>query len=240
MLEFLHDLLDGPVELLVFAVPFLDRVVVYHDIRIYAMVLNNPIPALRIEAGEEGHADVGPINVGKRTADADNATPGAGTNQFAQLQGLETPREKVAIRGGIFVDETNLRTDLYRIGHRSYAVRAAAHRKAVGLAGQTLQNHGRDISASIGAVVDDKPFLIKLWVEVAGKFVEAVGSHIRDVDVTYFAVGRLFHLAEVVLHPIIMIERVLFGERRNYYLVGTFELRTGEHPPCRRGAGTYS
>ena len=83
LLQLLHHLLDGTIQLLILAVPLADRVVVDQDVGINAMVLNNPVARLRIVAGEEGHTDVGPVHIGQRAADANDAAPGACADQFA-------------------------------------------------------------------------------------------------------------------------------------------------------------
>ena len=120
VLQLLHHFLDGAVQLLVLTVPFLNRVVIYHDIGVYAMVLDNPITCLRVVAREERHTDIRPVQIGERSADADDSTPGTYTDQLTQAQGTEAPWEEVAIGGGIFVDKANLRAHLYGIGHGSY------------------------------------------------------------------------------------------------------------------------
>ena len=49
-LKILHNLFDRLVQLLVFAVPFFDRIIVNQDIRIYTVVFDDPLAGLRVIA----------------------------------------------------------------------------------------------------------------------------------------------------------------------------------------------
>ena len=65
LFELLHDYLNGFVQLLVNALLLLDRVVVNKDVRVYAVVLNNPLAGFGVVVCEERYADVGAVHVWK-------------------------------------------------------------------------------------------------------------------------------------------------------------------------------
>jgi len=84
VLQFFHYLFDGATQLLVFTIPFPDRVIVYFNIGCYAVILNDPLAGLRVVACKERNANVCPVHVGKRAADAHNASPCARPDEFPQ------------------------------------------------------------------------------------------------------------------------------------------------------------
>ena len=203
-----HHLLNGAVQLFVFAVPLLDRVVVYTDIRVYAVVLDDPI-TLHIVARKEGHTQVLSVDEWQRAADAYDATPRTRTDQLAQLQGAEAPREEVAVGSRILVDEAHLRAHLHGVGHGAVEGRSAAHRHPIRFAGEALEDHRRNVAATVGTVVDDESLLVELRIEVARELVQPLRTHVGDIDVADLTARSLVHLGDIVLHPLIMVERIL-------------------------------
>ena len=97
VLQLLHDYLNGFVQLLVNALLLFDRVVINKDIRVYTVVLNNPLAGLGVVVGEEWYAYVGAVHVWKRSADTYNTSPSAGTDNGAKVVGLEAPWEQVSV-----------------------------------------------------------------------------------------------------------------------------------------------
>ena len=88
ILELLHKNLDGLVELLIFAGLLTDWVIVEQDVRVNAMVLDEPLAGLGAVVGEEWYAHVGSVHERQRAADADDAAPGTGSNDGTEVVGL--------------------------------------------------------------------------------------------------------------------------------------------------------
>ena len=63
--------------------------------------------------------------------------------------------------------------------------------------------------------------------EIAGKLVEAVRTHVGDVDIAHTASGLLGHMLDVVLHPLVVSELILVLDGFHHYLVCS--LATGGH-----------
>lgn len=134
VLQLFEGHFDSLLQLLVNAGLLLDGVVVDEDVRVNAVVLHNPLAGLGIVVGEEGHADVRTVHVGQGAADAHDAAPRAGTDDRAQLVGLEAPGEEVAIRSRVLVDKQHLRAILRGIGDGAGLGGDARHGHAIGLA----------------------------------------------------------------------------------------------------------
>ena len=62
-------------------------------------------------------------------------------------------------------------------------------------------------------------------IEIAGELIQAFRPHIRDIDITDLTVRRLIHLLDIILDPIIMIQRILFRQRTDYDLTSARQLR---------------
>ena len=73
VLKIFHYFFDSLVQLLVFAIPFLNRIIVDQDIRVDTMVFDNPLARLRIIAGEERYTDICSVHVRQWAANADDS-----------------------------------------------------------------------------------------------------------------------------------------------------------------------
>jgi hypothetical protein len=98
--EHLHRLL----ELRVAAGDHLVRQVVDLDVRIDAVVLDDPFAVQAIDA-ELGEGDVAAVDERDVAADADQAAPGARADHRPQLVGLEVVWQRIAAAAGMGVGE---------------------------------------------------------------------------------------------------------------------------------------
>ena len=103
-------------------------------------------------------------------------------------------------------------------------VGAAAHRQTIWFAGKTFKDHRRDVTATIGTVVDDQTFFIQLRIEITGELIQTIHAHIRDIDISNTPVSRLIHFLDVILHPVVVIQRIFLGKRADHNLTCTSQL----------------
>ena len=83
-LQLFLNFLDSPVELLIFALEFLGRIVVDHDVGIDAVAFDDPAFAVLGVRRELRLEEIAAISQRKRVADSDDAAPGPFADQFAQ------------------------------------------------------------------------------------------------------------------------------------------------------------
>ena len=98
------------------------------------------------------------------------------------------------------------------VGDSAITLLATIHSHTISLTQQTLDNHRRHVSTTVSTVVDNQRLLIQLGIEVTSKLIQTLGTHIGDVDVTHLAIGSLRHLADILLHPIVVVERILVSD----------------------------
>ena len=183
------------------------------------MVLDDPLTRLGIVVREERDADIRTIHIRQGAADTHDTTPGTRTDDGTQTGRTEAPREEVAVGSGILVDQQDLRTGMRTLRNGPVEGGTATHGHPVHLTLETLDDHRGNISAAVGTVVDDQGLLVKLRIVVAGKFVQTLGTHIRDVDVAHLAAGFLLDCLDVVLDPLVVVERILVSDRLDYHLL---------------------
>ena len=97
-----------------------------------------------------------------------------------------------------------------------------------------FEDHRGDVTDAVRAVVNDESFLVELRIEIFGKFVQSVYSHIGDIDISDFAARSLVNLLDVIFYPLVMIERIFFFERADHHLAGAVELRFAVERQFRR------
>ena len=176
------------------------------------MVLHNPLASLGIVVCKEGHTNIRTIDIGQRAADTYDTTPCASTNNRTQVVSLEAPGEQVAIRCRILVNQKHLRTVVCSVGNCSVALTTTIHSHTISLTQQTLDNHRRYVTTTVSTIVDNQRLLIQLRIEITSKLVETLGAHIGDVDIAHLAVGSLRHLADILLYPVVVVERILVSD----------------------------
>src|SRR5437763_10937391 len=89
-LHVLLDLFDCAIELLVFAVKFLRRIVIDHDIGIDAVTFDDPFLAVLRKGRELRPKQLAAIRKRKRITDSNHAAPGPFSDQLAKTEGLES------------------------------------------------------------------------------------------------------------------------------------------------------
>ena len=189
------------------------------------MILDYPLASLGIIISEERNSHVSAIHVRQRTTDPDNATPSPGANHSANLVRLEAPREQVTVRSRIFVYKQHLRASLSTLRHGSVQRRRTRHRHPVNLTQKPLYNHRGNVSATIRTVIYDERLLVQLRVIVTHELVQALRPHVRNVDVTHLAARLLLNGLDILLNPLIMLERIFICSRRDNHLPATFGCR---------------
>ena len=146
---------DRVVELHVVAVDQAVRVEVQLDVGIDAVAFDNPIAALRVPAAEFRLRDHATVAQRLVAADADPAAPGARADDRAELELLETEGEGLAIAAALAVDQCReVTAEGVRRGRVHVAVAGAADGQDLPV--QVRQDHRRDESAMIPAIVDDE------------------------------------------------------------------------------------
>src|SRR5690606_32186700 len=95
--QFVEDVLDRGVELRIFAVGELGRVVDDLDVGIDAVALNAP-GAVGVVVAEGGHGGVAAVDQAGVAGDADQAAPGSRADELAEPGPAEIGREGVAAR----------------------------------------------------------------------------------------------------------------------------------------------
>ena len=55
-------------------------------------------------------------------------------------------------------------------------------------------------------------FLLTESHHLPGKLIQTLGTHIGDIDVTHLTIGSLRHLADILLYPIVVVERILISD----------------------------
>ena len=103
----------------------------------------------------------------------------------------------------------------------SVLVGVPVHRHPVDLAQKPLDDHRRDVSATVGAVIDDKSLLVELRIVPACELVQSLRSHVRDIDVAYLAAGLLLNGTDVPHHPLVVFERIFIGDRLDHDLASS-------------------
>ena len=77
---------------------------------------------------------------------------------------------------------------------------------------QPLDQHARHVAAAVGAVVDDQALFANLRVIPLDEFADAVGAHVRHVDIADAAARQFVHPAAVGRHPIEVHQLLLIGD----------------------------
>ena len=200
------------------------------------MALDAP-SAVELVEPEVGDGHVAAIDERRDAGDADQAAPGAGTDQLAQLVVLEEPREHIAARAGVAVDQHRLRS-LVRIV-RPGPIGTVTTVPVVGpWAVEQLDETVGDLAATVPAFVDHQGFLADLPVELAEELVLTLNARVGDIDVTDLAVGVLLDILAVPLDPCAVTQVGLgsHGTNRDITLVdGLFVALEGRDDRQRRG-----
>ena len=95
----------------------------------------------------------------------------------------------------------------------SVLVGVPVHRHPVDLAQKPLDDHRRDVSATVGAVIDDESLLVELRIVPACELVKTLRPHVWDVDVAHLAAGLLLNGTDVLHNPFVMLKRIFIGDR---------------------------
>ena len=103
----------------------------------------------------------------------------------------------------------------------SVLVGVPVHRHPVNLAQKPLDDHRRDVSATVGAVIDDKSLLVELRIVPSRELVKTLRPHVRDVDVAHLAAGFLLDGADVPHHPLVVLKRIFIGDRLDHDLASS-------------------
>ena len=80
------EFFDRAIELLVFAVELLRRIVIHHDVGIDAVAFDDPSFAVLRVRRELRPKELAAVGQRERVANADDAAPGPFANQFAEAQ----------------------------------------------------------------------------------------------------------------------------------------------------------
>ena len=103
----------------------------------------------------------------------------------------------------------------------SVLVGVPVHRHPVNLAQKPLDDHRRDVSTTVGTIIDDESLLVELRIVPACELVKSLRSHVRDIDVAYLAAGFLLDGADVPHHPLVVFERIFIGDRLDHDLASS-------------------
>ena len=95
----------------------------------------------------------------------------------------------------------------------SVLVGVPVHRHPVNLAEKPLDDHRRDVSTTVGTIIDDESLLVELRIVPSRELVQSLRSHIRDIDVAHLAAGFLLDGADVPHHPLVVLKRIFIGDR---------------------------
>ena len=82
-----------------------------------------------------------------------------------------------------------------------------------GLAAQPLDEHARDVAAAVEAVVHNERFFLELRVVPLDELADAVGVHVRHVQVADAAVRQFVHHFPVAGYPVEIDELGFVGNR---------------------------
>src|SRR5664279_4116781 len=134
-LQHLHRLRDAALELRVVAAHELRGGILDLDVRCDTLVLDRPSASAVVE-GEIRSGDAACVDHIRNAERADEPSPRARADQWAELRDAEVVRERVASGAGRLVDDHHLRTEY--AGHRrrdclSCALREVAHARAAEL-----------------------------------------------------------------------------------------------------------
>src|SRR5882672_2235438 len=193
------DLFDGPVQLVVLALCALGKVFRYGDIGIHTMSFFEP-GAVGIEHAEGGDGDITTVDERWRSADADEAAPGAGTDEGSQACFTEIIREGVAARAAPSIDQHNLWPEIASRGPAPVDA-VTGGPESEGLAVQHLYEAVGDLSSTVEALVYHQGFFIQLCSKLADQLVLAIDACTTHIDVTCIATGGFVYLLSVVFDP---------------------------------------
>ena len=94
---------------------------------------------------------------------------------------------------------------------------------------QSFNHHRRDVATTVGAVIDDKGLLVGLCEEIACELTQSLGTHVRDIDVAHTATRLLVHIVDIVLNPLVVVERILVLDGLDNHLAAVSQGQLGHH-----------
>ena len=151
--------------------------------------------------GELGLAGHRAIDKAMPGPDADHSAPAAHADERSQAQLAPGVGEDVAVAAAVLVGEGDHGPArcLERVGDGGADARDVVAEPA---AGQLLDEEARDAAAAVEAGVDDEALAVVLEQEASVELAEALGPHVRDVDVAEAAAAGLTDVAAVVCDPL--------------------------------------
>ena len=182
------------------------------DIWIDAVAFNNVSACFVVCRGKRHRNGTA---VGKRPASryADDASPTALSDQFAESGLTEVVRDDVAVARARFIEQA----DHFRVRrNRRIGRRRFANASIPGPENLLIQSHNnprRNVAAAVAALVDNEPFFAALRVVPLDELVSAVRAHVGNVNIAESSVAR-FRNASLTIENKIQVTKVRFVVNR--------------------------
>src|SRR3974390_2796319 len=211
----LHDEVNRLLQLRVVSGEDLTGQVVNLDVGRHSTVLDQPLAVESVER-ELGRGHIAAVDQRNVAANAAYTSPGALANQRTEFVHLEKVAEEITVGGGIVVGDASHVSieDVVRLGvGRPIAGRSHAGEHAP----QPLEDKLVDEASSVVTDIEDHALLADLREILLHEFVQPLGSHVGQVDVTDASATQLLHFAAVGLDPIQLMqsEVALYGTHDN-------------------------